>query len=402
MSLPLTGVKVIELSNYVAAPSAARILSDMGAEVIKIEAHGGDVWRSVSKNSIYNGTDLENPMFDSLNIGKKSICLNAKDPKGMEVLMRMLETADVFITNTRVKSLIKLGLDSETLTKKFPHLVYCSMDGYGEKGPDADAPGFDSQAFWTRSGFLLDMAEANSNYPVCSPTGIGDCVTGLVLVSGIMMALFARQKTGRGDIVKTSLYSSAIWTMNSMVLRTQPKYKSPFPRTSVEEGALTRKYKCKDGKWFVIHVLDYNKDAHKVYDLLGISEKVKEIGIVDAATKRTYNAELSELCEQIFLTRDCAEWVSSFKAADLVADSMYHFSEVSTDEQAWANDFLEEFTFRSGETCAMPRTPIRMASVPIVPSPPAPLPGEQTDEILRAYGFGEDEILDMKNRGVVN
>ena len=115
MSLPLQGIKIIDLSNYVAAPSAARLLCDLGAEVIKIEAHGGDVWREVSKSS--TGTDdSENPMFDVLNMGKKSICLNVKDEKGYEVMMRMLEDADVFITNTRVKSLVKLGLDSETLT----------------------------------------------------------------------------------------------------------------------------------------------------------------------------------------------------------------------------------------------------------------------------------------------
>jgi len=401
MSLPLQGIKIIDLSNYVAAPSAARLLCDLGAEVIKIEAHGGDVWREVSKSS--TGTDdSENPMFDVLNMGKKSICLNVKDEKGYEVMMRMLEDADVFITNTRVKSLVKLGLDSETLTKKFPRLVYCSMDGYGDKGPDANTPGFDSQAFWTRSGFLLDMAEANASYPVCSPTGIGDCVTGLILTTGIMTALYNREKTGRGDIIKTSLYSAAIWTMNSMVLRTQPQYNSPFPRTRVEEGALTCKYKCRDDKWFVIHVLDYKKDAHKVYDLLGISEKVREIGIVDAATKRKYNAELAELCQQAFLTNDSDYWDRIFKEADLVSGTMPHFSEVSTDEQAWANDFLEEFKFRSGRTCAMPRTPLRMASVPLVPSPEAPLPGEQTDEILRAHGYNEEDIRAMHERGTVS
>ena len=124
MSLPLSGIKVIEFSNYVAAPSTGRLLCDMGADVIKIEAFGGDAWRGTSKFFIGRG-DEESPVYDSLNWGKQSICLDLKDPKGKEVLMRMLEDADIFLTNTRVKSLIKLGLDGETLIKKIPPADLC-------------------------------------------------------------------------------------------------------------------------------------------------------------------------------------------------------------------------------------------------------------------------------------
>jgi len=400
MSLPLSGIKVIDFSNYVAAPSTGRLLVDMGAEVIKIEARGGDQWRYVS-NTITRKGDDENPIFDVINAGKQSICLNIKDEKGMEILMRMLENADVFITNTRAKSLVKLGLDGKTLTEKFPRLVYAVLDGYGDKGPDADTPGFDGLAFWSRSGYLLDSPEASSAYPLNSGTSIGDTVTGLSLAAGIMAALFAREKTGRGDIVHTSLYGSAIWVMHAMILQAHPKYGKSFPMSRSVQNALTSVYTCKDGNWFKLGILDYNKDAHRLYALLGITEEVKAIGIVDAATKAQHNTELRELLEKAFLTRDRDEWVNLLREEDIVSGTVAHFSDVSFDEQAWANGYLEEVHFRNGETCPMPRTPIHFASAPLPSSPEGPLPGEQTDEILLSLGYSKEEILDLKTRGTV-
>ena len=221
-------------------------------------------------------------------------------------------------------------------------------------------------------------------------------------MGGIMTALYNREKTGRGDIVQTSLYSAAIWVMNSLVLQTQPKYGSVYPRSRRKLNPMTGIFQCRDGNWFKMGVLDYNKDALKVYEILGVSEQVKAIGIVDAATKSKHNAELLALFREVFATKDAAEWEKLFKENDLVAGIMHHFSDVCTDEQAWANDYLEEFIFRNGESCTMPRTPIRMGSIPFIPTPQAPLPGEHTDNILRAYGYNEEEILALKDRGTVS
>ncbi|MBE6969314.1 MAG: CoA transferase [Ruminococcaceae bacterium] len=401
MSLPLKGIRVIELSNYVAAPSATRILSALGATVIKIEAFGGDVWRNNCKANIQRG-DEENPLFDMCNAGKSSICINIKDKDGFALLMRMLETADVFVTNTRSKSLKKLGLDGETLCARFPRLIYGVVNGYGDKGPDADTAGFDSMAFWVRSGFQLDMAEANlSSYPVCTPSGVGDCVAGCILVAGLMTALYNREKTGRGEIVKSSLYGAAVWTMGLMVIKAEAKYNKPFPMTREMEGALTSKYMCKDGQWFVLMALDYNRDAQKIYNILGIAEEVRALGVVDLMTKTKHNAELSAIFQRAFLAKNLDEWTALFKAADIVSGPMSHFRDVAEDEQAWANGFVEEYRFRNGETCVMPCQPVRLASVESKPTKFAPLPGEQTDEVLRAYGYSEEEILGLRARGAV-
>ena len=401
MSLPLEGIKVVDLSNYVAAPSAARMLSDLGAEVIKIETFDGDPWRKTGKAIIKRG-DEENPIYDVFNVGKSSICVNIKNPKGLELVLKMIGEADVFITNTRAQSLRKLGLDSDTLHAKFPRLIYGTINGYGDKGPDANTPGFDSMAFWTRSGFLLDMSEANLNkYPVCTPTAIGDCVSGIILVAGIMTALYNREKTGEGEVIKTALFGAATWVMCNMIIQAQAKYEKEFPLTRDMEGALTSKYMCKDGKWFLLNALDYARDAQKVYDILGVSDEIVSIGVVDYMTKAEHNSEVSAIFQREFLKKDCAEWAKIFKDADIVSGQMAHFRDVNTDEQAWANGFLEEYLCRSGETCVMPRTPIRLESVEMAPAKQASMPGDETDEVLSKFGYSEAEIAEMHTCGAV-
>ena len=277
--------------------------------------------------------DEENPIYDVFNVGKSSIRVNIKNPKGLDLVMKMIGEADVFITNTRAQSLRKLGLDSDTLHAKFPRLIYGTINGYGDKGPDANTPGFDSMAFWTRSGFLLDMSEPTlNNYPVTTPTAIGDCVSGVILVAGIMTALYNREKTGKGEVIKTALYGVATWVMCNMIIQAQDKYEKTFPKPREEEGCMTTKYRCKDGEWFLINSLDYNRDALKIYDLLGLSEEVRALGVVDAATKTEHNVELLGMFQKVFLEKTCAEWVKIFREADIVSGAMSHFRDVSHDE----------------------------------------------------------------------
>ena len=395
MSLPLEGIKVVDLSNYVAAPGASRILADLGAEVIKIETFSGDPWRITGK-AIVNRDDGENPIYDVFNAGKSSICVNIKNDKGIALVMRLIESADVFITNTRAQSLRKLGLDPDTLTAKFPRLIYGTVNGYGDKGPDANTPGFDNVAFWTRSGFLLDMSEPNlCKYPVQSPTAMGDRISGITLVAGIMTALYNREKTGKGEVIKTSLYGVAAWVLSNMIIQAQAKYEKTFPMPREKEGCMTTKYRCKDGEWFLLNSLDYNRDAIKIYNLLGIADEVRALGVVDVATMLEHDVELLGMFQKVFLEKTCAEWVKIFKEADIVSSSMSHFRDVSTDEQAWANDFLEEYTTHNGEKCVIVRPPIRLNSVPYAPTKLSDRPGERTDEVLRAYGYNEEEIAEM-------
>lgn len=394
---PLQGIRVVELSTFVAVPSCARLLADYGAEVIKIEGFSGDPWRVTGKLITKTG-DEENPVYDVYNIGKHDICLNIKNEKGLACLLRMLESADIFLTNIRPQSLKKMGLDADALTARFPRLIYASLNGFGTKGPEAHRPGFDTIAFWARSGFLADMSVEENSYPVFGPTGVGDSISGTALLTGILAALYEREKTGKGNVVETSLYGAAIWFMASMAISAQEKYNWKFPKSiATDLRPLSSMYCCADGKWLFISVLQYEPHALKAFELLGIREEVAKMEITSFATLNQHCVEMRELMEKAIAKKPIDEWLRLFLEADIVADEATHFRDLSTSPQAWANEYMERYVFRGGETCAMPCPPIHMRSYKREASHYAPLPGENTDDVLRKFGYSEEEILDMHN-----
>ena len=398
---PLKGIKVVELSTYVAAPSTARILCDLGAEVIKVEAFSGDQWRESGMKTLKRGED-ENPIFDVYNTGKSSICINIKHEDGLKCMMRILADADVFITNVRSQSLKKLGLDAEALTEKYPRLVYASIDGFGNKGPDANSPGFDNISFWARSGFAADVPlKTDDSYPMPSISGVGDCISGGFLISGILASLYKRERTGRGDIVNISLYGVAIWVMSSMLLRAAPQYGDPFPLNPKQGDALAHNYKCADGEWCNVAVRAYDKDAAIMYELWGITEEVEKLGDINAITYFSHAEELIPMITKAMLTKTSDEWIELFRKHGLVIGRLPHIKDIITDEQAWANGFVEEFENRNGVKSVMACPPIHLASYEKDASKPAPRLGEQTEEILLKYGFSADDIEKMRQDGAV-
>ena len=391
---PLQGIRVVDLSTFVAVPSCARLLAEFGAEVIKIEGMGGDPWRVTGKSITKTG-DEENPVYDVYNIGKKNICLDIKNEKGMECLMRMLESADVFLTNIRPQSLAKIGLDAQTLMEKFPRLIYASLNGFGPRGPEADRPGFDNVGFWARSGFLMDMSLEENPYPIFGPTGIGDSISGNALLTGVLAALYRREKTGKGDVIETSLYGSTIWFMASMIVGAQEKYGWKFRRNLLDMSPFSCFYECADRKWLMLTVLEYDRYAAAVYRVLGISEQVAALGVTNYASMRSHPKEMMDLMVNAFRQKPIAEWLHLLGEADVVADEMTHFRDIAVSEQAWATEHVEQCGCHNGETCVLPCPPVQMGSYKREPSSSAPMPGENTDEVLRQFGYSEEEIRDM-------
>lgn len=397
----LEGVKVVDLSTFVAAPVCARMLADMGAEVIKIEGFKGDPWRATARANT-NTQDDELPGFDVYNAGKKSIKLNIKHPDGMKILLEMLADADVFITNTRLASLKKLGLDYESIKDKFPRLIYASITGYGDKGPDANAPGFDNVAFWTRSGFMMDMSiKSESSYPVCSPTGAGDTFAGTVLMGGILAALYQREKTGKGDFVTAALQNAGIWMFAGSILQAQEKYNIKFPKERCDVPPLAASYKCADGEWIGITILDHDRYREPLFELLGIAEEMAPLNIKTQEQMRALSATVVPVMERAFLKKTSKEWLKLLKEADMVCGILNHMKDVPKDEQALANEFIQEYTCRNGEVCMLPCPPLRMASQPLPKSYSAPFPGEDTVEVLERMGYSAQDIDRLMTDGAV-
>lgn len=397
----LQGVKVVELSTFVAAPVCARMLADLGAQVIKIEGFKGDPWRATAKASTFTSEE-ENPVFDIYNAGKQSVKINIKHPDGIKVLMDLLADADVFITNTRLGSLKKLGLDYESLREQFPRLIYATITGYGDKGPDAAAPGFDNVAFWTRSGFLMDMSiQGEGSYPVYSPTGAGDTFTGTVLFSGVLAALYQREHTGKGDYVTAALQNAGAWFMGSMIIQAQDKYKVKFPKQRADCSPFAASYKCADGEWIGITILDHDRYRAPAFELLGLTEELAPLNITSQEAMKANSAVVIPAMERAFMKKTSKEWLKLFKEADIVCGILGHMNDVTKDEQAIVNEFVQEYTCHNGEKCMMPCPPTRLASQPLPKSGRAPLAGEDTRTVLEALGYDAQSIDAMLADGAV-
>ena len=374
--LPLEGLKVLELTTYVAAPTCGKLLGDQGADVIKVEPPQGDAWRySLAR-------ERTNPRFHICNAGKRSVVLDLKTEAGMSAMMRLMAQADIFITNTRSRSLARLGLDYETLRVRFPRLIYALLTGYGEQGPEANLPGFDTVAYWAKSGFMRDMSiDTGNSYPVDAPVGVGDSVTGLALYGAILTALFRRERTGEGDFVTTSLYNTGIWAVSgSIVLSQYPDVHLPRPRNRCSPEGTS--YRCADGDWIQLCILEFDRYAPTLFEALGYPGILNDPKFSTFEARTIHNEELLRLAEQVFATKTVDEWLSILQPLDIVCCRIAHFSDVPHSEQAWANGYVERVSYPDGNEYVIPRSPLRMASQPLMPLRPAPGLGADTAAVL--------------------
>lgn len=387
----------------VAAPSCARILSDMGAEVIKVEHPKGDGWRKTGISYIPGRfCEDENPVFDIYNSGKKHIAINLKSEDGMEAFHKLLAQSDVFVTNTRPAALKRLGIYYDDLKEKYPALIYAIILGYGEKGPDAAMPAFDTTAFWSKSGFLRDMSPVSENYaPVNPPSSVGDTACGYFLLAQICAALYSRRETGKGDFVRSGLYHNAVFMMGTMQIITQPPFGNKYPRSRADGGAPGGAFECADGEWIFIAMGGDPVVQEKVRKMLD-TDPWKDPRFATPELRRENRRQWYEFFRQAFLTKTCAEWKKLGQELDIPMTVMGHFADISEDEQAWANDYLERVTFRNGNVDVMPRSPVEMDSVGLVDTKVAPGVGADTAAILKDLGYTEDQINQMQASGAVS
>ncbi len=404
MEGPLSGVKVLDLTTFVAAPVCCRLMADLGADVIKVEHPNGDTWRQTGKG--YNLTrfsDEENPVFDIYNSGKRHIALNLKDPEGMEVFHKLLAQADVFITNTRPAALGRLGISYNDLKDRYPSLIYGIVEGYGEHGPAKDDPAFDTTAFWSRSGFLRDMAPDGEHYaPVLPPFGVGDTVTGYLLLSQVLAALYRRVQTGKGDFVCSSLYHNGIFTMGTMQIISQAPWGRTYPTTRIAYGVPGGTYRCGDGEYIFVSIgYAEKKLLPLLYKMIDREDLLQNPKFCDGPTGRKYPEEYYEIFRTAFLTKPSAYWLAKAREYDMPIVPLNHFKDVTQDEQAWANNYLEHMHYPNGNVDIMPRSPLEMASLGPVDTKAAPGIGAHTDSVLASLGYSEADITRMKETGAI-
>ena len=400
---PLAGLRVIELGTHVAVPSSARLLAEYGADVIKVESLIGDDWRRSGLNVNLCIDDYSNPVFTIQNNGKRLIALDLKTEKGREVLLKLLQDADVFVSNVRMNSLKKLGLDYDTLKDRFPELIYCHFTGYGHRGPDAARPGFDIAAFWSRVGPRVDWVEPGS-FPIRASGGYGDMVTGLLIYGGILTALIGREKTGKGTLVTNSLFGTSMWVNAQSIVCAQPPANHEMPEDIDRPGSpVVHDYRCKDGEWLALVGIGYAKNFPRYAKVLGMEDVIDDPRCQNEATlaESGYIVDLTRRVRSIMLTKTSDEWERIFTDADLVFSRLKHFKDVQHDEQAWANDYLEEVTFANGTKTAMPRPPLHLKGYDQRRTEMLGGIGQHTDQVLLELGYAKEEIDNMRREHAI-
>ncbi len=396
MQRPLEGIKVVEMATFIAVPAVGRILADMGAEVVKIESAKGDNLRFTAPNEGRPSDPHEDMNFDLENANKKGIVLDMRNPKGKEVLYKLLDESDVFLTNWRPGALARQGLTYEDLKDKYPRLVYASLTGYGDKGPDKDLPGFDYTAFFARSGWSGSLYQKGT-VPSNLIPALGDHQAALALTAGILGALYRQQKTGQGENVSTNLLHTAIWVQSFQIHGAQygTEFNGvlyPFDR---RENPLPYQpaVKTKDDRFLQVMGPNFNIYWPKIMKAIGREDVLDDPVLSDQRKIQDSGrvGEAYDLVQEGFRQKTAEEWIPILTDLDIPYSLCATYQEVSKDEQAWANDVFYEMDYPRGPK-AMVRTPINMANTPLPDYKKAPLLGENTVEVLQGLGYSDSEI----------
>ncbi len=390
----LQGVKVIEHATYFAAPGAGGILSDWGAEVIKIEPPGGDPVRS---NFPTKGTGRENltdnPAFDGDNRGKKSIVVDTRTEEGREIVRKLADTADVFLTNVRPGGIERSGLGYDILSKRNPKLVYCALTGYGLEGPDANAPGFDVASFWSRSGLArLTAPKGSELFPV--RTASGDHTTSIAAVAAINAALIQALKTGKGQLVDVSLLRTGLYTLHTdlaiqlffgRIASTRPRAEAYNP--------LTNFFRTKDDAWICIVARAGKADLPRMaraFDLPGLETDPR---FQDGKSRRDNAADITAMFDAAFAKFTKAEMAARLTAEEIAWAPAQTLADVAEDPQVHAAGGIVQTPGKDGVgSFASPAAPAKFHGVDDGPKGPGPGLGEHTRQVLEGLGYSGAEI----------
>ena len=399
-TLPLSGIRILDVASFIAAPVAATVLGDYGADVIKVEPLGeGDPNRTIAVvASGYPKSPVNYPWhLDSR--GKRSLAIDLKHEQARAAFDRVIATADVLITNYPLASRRRLRLDYEAVASVNPRLIYASFTGYGETGPDADQVGFDTTAYFARSG-IMDGARYDDAVPGVTMPAQGDRAAAMALAAAIMIALWNRERTGKGTKVSSSLLANGIWANGNAVqaaLVGAPLPKRPPPDRP--RSALANVYRTKDGRWFQLTLVREDRDWPGVCRALGREDLMEDLRFTDMPKRRANGAPLAAILGDAFATRDFAEWRTRLKAQALPFAPISRAEDLVEDEQAAAAGIIVPTTHTE-----MPHTlatPFSLSDVPLPPPGPGPSLGAHSDEILCEAGLSPEEIADMRASGAL-
>jgi crotonobetainyl-CoA:carnitine CoA-transferase CaiB-like acyl-CoA transferase len=398
------GVRVIELAQFVFVPAAGALLADQGAEVIHVELPGsGDPYRTLK---IADGrvTKSANLSMELNNRGKKSISIDLKSAEGREVFLRLIETADVFLTSLRPKAIEALKLDVEDLRARNPKLIYVRGNGLGFKGKESNKAGYDASAFWARGGFANVLRPPGFDKPLSPRAALGDHASSVAVAYGIAGALFKRANTGEASVVDISLLASAMWILSADIVLSQTQApEQMMATTAAARFPLTSAYRTADGRYIQLMLLDPERYWAPLCSMLGREELIQDARFTTVHDRTENGALLVAEFSEAVGAKPWSHWQPIFEAWDAPWELVKTIHEVAADPQALANGTIFEVEVQDG-------TRIKLASGPVgfdgqfAPINPlrAPHLGEHTDEIMQSLGITGAELDKLKTNAVIH
>lgn len=394
------GLRVVELAQWVFVPAAGALLADWGADVVHVEPLDGDPYRGLATQGIGVESAGVNMSMALANRGKRSIALDVRKPGGIAVLHRLLERADVLLTSLRPGALERLGLNPATVAARYPQLVFARGHGYGARGADADAAGYDASAFWARGGLAHVLTPPDRELPISQRGAMGDRNGGMALAFGIASALLRRERTGRGGLVDVSLLATAVWTLSSDVLSALGGAEPAAPAGRVMPNPLVGNYRTKDGRYLQLVLLQADRYWPDLCRAIDRPDLVNDRRYADSAARQANQEACVAELDAAFAARTLTEWKQALAELDAPWAPVQSVRELLDDPQVLANDYLGTVDDGSGRSYRLPNVPVQFDGKP-AQLRRAPEHGEHTELLLEELGYGWDEISALQAEGIV-
>ncbi len=402
MAAPLTGIRVLEVANWLAAPAAGALLADLGADVIKVEPPGGDVFREFLLRSMgYTHDFATNYAFQLDNRGKRSVTVALDKPGGPELVRRLAAGSDVFLTNLIQGRRVRYGLSWEDVRAVNARILYASFSGYGTRGPDENRPGFDYAAFWARSGLMGLLGEPPSPPPLCRG-GQGDHTTALNILAAVLAALRLRDQTGEAQHIEVTLQGTGMWTLAgdlqaALVAREQP---TRHARTQ-PANPIWNSYQAGDGAWILLVMPQPDPYWPRFCAMVGRPGWVTDPRYETMQGRRAHNVELTREIDALFAAHDLAHWSAKLDEHGLIWAPVATLTDVIDDpqvrEMGWFTT-LDHPVHGRFETLS---APFKIYGADVAVRGPAPEAGEHTFDVLSELGVGDEELARLATDGVI-
>lgn len=404
MTKLMEGIRVVEVAIYAFVPSAGAALADWGADVIKVEhPETGDPVRNLSTYGTAPGDGGVSMLWEVFNRGKRGVGIDIRNEQGLEVLMKLIDEADVFLTNFMMPTCKRLGIDAEAVLARNPRIIYARGTGQGPLGPDADKGGFDGLSYWSRPGVSTAATPPDYNYPVMLPgPAFGDIQSGMNMAGGIAAALFRRERDGKGSIVDVSLYGSGLWAMQASIAGSYVSGRDNIVQLDRRRPAnpVANSYSSKDGKFFVLGMLEADRYWPAFTKTFGKPELAQDPRFATIELREENCEECVEVLDAIFAELTMAEIEERLNSQEGPWAKVNVPGDAISDEQAIVNGYMQMVKHETG--AQMPLIPVpALANCEVPGLHRAPQHCEHTDQILAGIGLDEEAIIDLRISGAV-